>query len=91
MESIMQKDRYCYLCGKVNAPLECHHVLNGNPNRKLSEKYGLKVWLCPGCHRNVHSNINLREHLKAEAQRKAMQENHWNFDQWMEIFGKNYL
>ena len=41
--------------------LEEHHIFGG-PNRKLSEKYGLKVYLCPEHHQfgedAVHKNPN---------------------------------
>ena len=90
-ESIIQTGRYCYQCGRENVPLECHHICNGNPGRKLSEKYGLTVYLCPECHRTVHAEYGLREHLKQTAQREAMKTYGWNFDDFRRIFGKNYL
>ena len=65
--------------------------MNGNPNRKKAEQYGLWVYLCPECHRTVHAEFGLREHLKTEAQRKAMKEYNWSVDDFRRIFGKNYL
>ena len=54
MDSIMQEEGICYLCGSSGIDdmcgLEQHHVFGG-PNRKLSERYGLKVYLCgEKCH-----------------------------------------
>lgn len=89
--SIIQTGKYCYQCGRENVPLERHHCLNNQPNRKLSEKYGLTVYLCPECHRTVHAEYGLREHLKQTAQRKAMKKYGWSVDDFRRIFGKNYL
>lgn len=49
-KSILQKD------------LETHHIYNGNPNRKISDKHGFMVSIWPLCHRvrkhSVHNNRN---------------------------------
>lgn len=90
-KSIMQKDRRCFMCGSVT-DLECHHVMSGTANRKLSEKYGLTVWLCPMHHRSsygVHQNRGLADSLKRLAQ-LAFEARH-SHDEWMQIFRKNYL
>lgn len=69
-----------------------HHVIFGTANRKLSEKYGLKVYLCLAHHEEgpeaVHKNTKLDRVLKAKAQR-AFSTRFPDLD-WMEIFGKNY-
>lgn len=98
MKSIMQKkDGTCYLCRRLHgdtAPkaTQCHHVVFGTANRKLSEKYGLKVYLCLYHHEYgpeaIHNNAELANRLKAEAQ-EAFERTHTR-EQWMEIFGKNY-
>lgn len=92
--SIIQTEKQCYICGS-RIWLECHHIYGGNPNRKLSEKYGLKVWLCHGHHNEppngVHFNAELRRRLQAKAQKIAMNHYGWTIDQFREIFGKNYL
>lgn len=100
MKSIMQqKDGTCYLCGKllgdfaVHRYTEEHHIFGGTANRKLSERYGLKVYLCVRYHREgpgaVHSNRESTELLKADAQRK-FEETHTR-KEFMEIFGRNWL
>ena len=75
--------------------LESHHVYNGNPNRKLSEQYGLKVYLCHYCHNEppngVHFNLMINLCLKANTQKKAMQHYGWDVDTFRSIFGKSYL
>ena len=56
-ESLLQnkESRICYLCARGGdyswkQVLEEHHIFGG-PNRHLSEEYGLKVYICPECHR----------------------------------------
>lgn len=54
-KSILQSDKECYLCRKrynlrTTRGLEEHHILFGRGRRELSERYGLKVWLCHNHH-----------------------------------------
>lgn len=96
--SIMQDNwDQCYLCGrnKTDDPcgLEEHHALGG-PNRKFSEKYGLKVHLCGlRCHReglqSVHRNKAINNTIKAAAQR-AFTEKCGTREEFRRIFGKYY-
>lgn len=69
-----------------------HHVIYGTANRRLSEKYGLKVYLCLYHHEEgpeaVHKNAKMSLILKIQAQR-AFQKKFPALD-WMKIFGKNY-
>lgn len=95
--SILQKDRtYCYRCGAngVMDALQCHHIFGG-ANRKLSEHYGLKVWLCgQQCHENgpesVHRNRKTDLALKEDGQR-AFEQAHGTREDFRRIFGKSYL
>ena len=71
------------------------HIFGG-ANRKLSEKYGLVVWLCgERCHRigifSAHQSGEVADFLHRYGQRKAMAEQGWTADEFKEIFGKNYL
>lgn len=91
-KSILQDERICFLTGRSDN-LEEHHVFGGM-NRKISEKYGLKVYLTREEHtgRNgVHQNREKSDSLKAYAQRAAMEHYGWNIDQFRIIFGKNYI
>lgn len=104
MRSIIQEDReHCYLCGKpaywredgLYERIEEHHVFFGNPRKKLSEKYGLKVYLHgDGCHRNgkdsPHKNRIIADMLRAAGQ-KRFEEVHGSREEFVEVFGKNYL
>ena len=92
MKSIIQKNKdRCFLCGRQAQ--EEHHIMHGTANRKLSEKYGLKVYLCTDCHRigkyAVHNNKETDIKLKIIAQRKFEEE--WPRLSFLKIFGKNYL
>ena len=90
MRSIITDDmEHCIHCGSTM--VEIHHIMFGTANRKLSDKYGLVVPLCPYCHRGgqgVHQNRQLDLKLKKLAQSKFEQE-YPDLD-WLEIFGRNY-
>lgn len=99
-KSIMQSEDVeyptCYLCERNGNgdPLEEHHIFEGHGLRPLSEKYGLKVKLCSHrCHkygaRAVHQNIEVRRALQAKAQ--EVFEIHYPDEDFLLIFGKNYL
>ena len=89
-------DECCFLCKRNRhaGRLEVHHIFGG-ARRKLSTKYGLVVTLCPDCHRNaeyaVHRNADMMAYLHRYGQREAMKKYGWTREQFMEIFGKNYL
>lgn len=89
--------RKCFLCGRNGAAdrLERHHIFNG-PYRAKSEAYGLVVDLCGDrCHRNgkkaAHANIKTMRALQRYGQRKAMRENGWDTEEFIAVFGRNYL
>ena len=80
----------CFICGSERN-LELHHVFYGTANRKLSDKHGLTVMLCPDCHRGqsgVHHNRQLDLYIKRIAQMEFEKE--YSFEKFMEVFGKNY-
>ena len=91
MGSILQVEKKCALCGRIDH-LERHHVMHGTANRKLAEKYGLTIWLCPDHHRgnmSPHHNANIDYAFKMAAQKKF--EQIYSHEEWMEVFGRNYL
>lgn len=76
----------CFLCGR-SGPLHTHHMIHGS-RRRLADRYGLTVRLCPDCHRRLH---DLGEHdrdLKELAQ-IWFEEKHGH-EEFMRVFGKNY-
>ena len=99
MKSIIQTDRNrCFLCGRSRSfgnPLDEHHVFFG-PNRNLSERWGLKVYLChTGCHTggkySVHENAVVNRELQRTVQRFAMNYYGWTVEHFIRLFGKNYI
>lgn len=72
--------------------LEEHHVFSG-VNRRNSESYGLKVYLCKNHHTHgemaVHQNKEVDMMLRRLGQ-QAFEKTHTR-EEFMEIFGKNYL
>ena len=87
-KSVFQTERECYFCG-TTVTLECHHMIHGTANRKWSEKYGLKVWLCRYHHSLVHTARDVDLELIYAAQRK-FEETH-SREEFRHIFGKSYL
>ena len=91
MKSIMQTEQCCYICGSTRN-LELHHVMSGTANRRLSDRYGLVVFLCRDHHTGsigVHNDIILKQRLERDAQRAY--ESIYGHRAWMQMFRKNYL
>ena len=87
MKSIIQSECECFVCGTTQW-LEEHHILGG-PNRKWSEKYGLKVYLCKRHHMEAHQNELLALKLKQTAQRAF--ERKYKKTSFLAVFGRLYI
>ena len=84
-------DRECWVCGTTQN-LQSHHIFGGNPNRKLSTKYGLVIDLCLKHHtgnNGVHFNKKLMDKLHIVGQ-TWFEDRHPNLN-FLKIFGRNYL
>lgn len=98
MKSIMhdKRDGTCYLCmrdGEFSrmTTLEEHHAIHGTANRRLSERWGLKVYLCPAHHRRIHDAKDGSPedtYIKVNAQRAF--EEKYPKRSFLKIFGKNF-
>lgn len=93
MKSIIQSEKKCYFTERTD-DLEDHHIyFNGTGQRKLSEKYGLKVWLTHDYHNEppegVHHNKARRRELERIGQMAFMA----RFPEldFIKIFGRNYI
>lgn len=100
MKSIMhdKKEGTCYLCKRLcgdyyRKTTQEHHAIFGTAGRRLSERYGLKVYLCMEHHTAgksaVHNNETMARIVQRDAQ-EAFEKTHTR-KEWMEIFGRNYL
>jgi ribosomal protein L37AE/L43A len=90
-KSIIQDDKQCYFCGKLTG-LECHHVFGGVANRPISEKYGLKVWLCHDCHTGTEgAQYDKMKNLQLKQDAQYAFERTHSRNEWMKLIGKNYL
>ena len=92
-KSIIQAedDRTCFLCGRVTG-VERHHVMAGMADKKISEKYGLWVWLCRNCHTGrdgVQYNAKKALQLIKDAEMAFIRI--YGKPLWMMRFRKNYL
>ncbi len=100
-KSIMhsKRDGTCYLCMLLNddhetrTGLQEHHAMPGTANRRLSERYGLKVYLCLQHHtaggQAVHNNTAHKRLLQKKAQEAF--EKKYSHGLWMQKFGTNFL
>ena len=90
-ESIMQTQKECYLCGRKTC-LERHHILSGVANRKLSEKYGLWVYLCHDCHTGTDgAQYNPEKNRELRKQAQIAFEELYGHQKWLSVFMKNYI
>lgn len=91
-KSIMPPSAY-YQTERFNGSHK-HHIFFGS-NRKNSEKYGLFVFLRPELHnltdKGVHFNKEFDLYLKKIGQQSAMDFYGWTIEQFISVFGKNYL
>lgn len=91
--SILTNDKeHCFLCNRKLEQVNRHEIFFGR-NRKQSMQYGLVVYLCDDCHTisdlSVHNNYFTDLKLKQLGQ-AAFEEKH-SHEEFMRIFGKNYL
>jgi hypothetical protein len=82
----------CWFCGAQSC-LEKHHVFYGTGNRRISDEYGMCVFLCMDHHRGSREGVHMNRHndlkLKQWAQSK-FSELHPDKD-FIKTFGRNYL
>ena len=99
MESIIQKEKECFVCRmllnlRTTRNLHSHHVFGGTANRKLSEKYGLKVWICAPHHNMSDAGIHFDKELDLKVKQHAQgvfEANLGTRDDFRRIFGKSYI
>lgn len=91
MKSVIQSEKRCFICGSPY--VHEHHIFEGTANRKLSEKYGMKCYLCQPHHTGdsgVHFNKSIDNELKKYAQR-VFEEKIGTREDFRKIFGKSWI
>lgn len=90
MKSIIQDKKECLVCGSWN--VEEHCIFSNK--KELSDKYGLKVWLCP-THLNLikNSNNGKKHKLGNELDKLGQKAFEWKHtrNEFVNLFDKNYL
>lgn len=99
MDSILNTQRgICYQCLKegkwAEKGTQRHHVLHGTGRRRIAEKLGLVVYLCPEHHQGTNGVHGKNGHeldveLKQDAQRAF--EELYGHSEWMRKVGENFL
>lgn len=98
MKSVFQNEKVCFVCGTTHN-IEEHHIIYGTSNRKISERYGLKVYLCHHHHtgnegvkgnRGVHFNKDLDIYLKIMAQ-EYYEAHYGDRNAFIRDFGRSYI
>ena len=88
----MQSEQESYLSGRTDS-LEEHHIFYGQGRRKLSERYGLKVWLTHDEHNEPPDGVHFNQTARRALERAGQEEFERKYPElnFMRIFGKNYL
>ena len=93
MESVIQKEKECWVC-KNTIGLHSHHILYGTASRRMSELYGLKVWLCGKHHNMSNEGVHFNKELDLQLKRLAQEYYEANYGcrlDFIDTFGRNYL
>lgn len=93
MTSIIQDNKFCFVCG-TGYGLHKHHIFFGTKHRKLADEDGLVVYLCYEHHlgnSGVHNNKELNYQLKIIGQKAYMIHYNKTKEDFMARYGKNYL
>ena len=88
MDSIIQKNKECYICGNTHG-LHLHHIFPGYGYRKNSDDEGLTVYLCVQHHMYVHQDSKAMLQLQQVAQKEFEKKN--SRKKFIELFGKSFL
>ena len=95
--SKLEKERFsvfyelnaCCYCGSIYQ-LTKHEIFEGR-NRQNSMKYGAVQPLCRKCHSKITNNTELENKWKIKGQKKVMEYYKMSVEEFIEIFGKNYI
>ena len=102
--SIIQEEKECFFCRALyeageelpteyTKPLHHHHIMHGTANRKISDRTGLWVWLCPYHHEKAPEAVHNSRETDIRLIRIGQMyfEKKYGHSRWMELFGKNFI
>ena len=94
MNSILQTEKRCWVCGYYHS-LHLHHIFYGTAHRKISDKEGLVIWLCPRHHNmsneGIHFDKELDLRVKMYAQTEWLRQNNNDMNKWFKLFRRSWL
>lgn len=93
MKSVFQKRKECFIC-KSPKNIHCHHIFEGTANRRKSEQYGFKIYLCGPHHNLSNEGIHFNKELEIKIKRMAQEyfeEHIGSRDYFIQEFGKSIL
>ena len=92
MKSVFQKRKACFFCNAEKG-LHSHHIFEGTANRRKSEQYGFKLWLCAPHHNMSKEGVHFDK--EKDIRLKQMAQTHFELQQSREVFiqefGKSWL
>lgn len=99
MKSIIpQAENCCWLCCQNSNYWQYrkgerheHHIFYGTANRSISERWGLKVWLCWRHHEELHDKPNEGFDLELKEYAQRFFEKKYSHELFMQEFGKSWL
>jgi hypothetical protein len=83
----------CFSCESIGYTEE-HHIYYGHGNRKVSDRMGFIVYLCPECHRGtygVHGKYGKELNLSLKRMCQAVFEETHSRDEFRKLIGRSYL
>lgn len=81
----------CYVCGKKQT--EIHHIYFGS-NRRISDKYGFTVRLCPEHHRGTNGVHGMNGHsldMRLKMEQQEQYELNKSREDFIKLIGRSYL
>jgi 5-methylcytosine-specific restriction endonuclease McrA len=78
----------CMFCGRYASDL--NEVFRGR-NRQNSMRYGAVQPLCRVCHNKITNNVPLENEWKKKGQKAVMKHYKMTKEEFIEIFGMNYI
>ena len=92
MKSVFCDEPVCYICQRSTNVQ--HHIIEGNGRRPISERLGLKVYLCPPHHNMSDAGVHFNKELDLQLKRMAQEyyeEHYGTREDFIKDFIQSYL